>query len=413
MLTRKSPVFLAIAAGLLAGGLLLTAYPAAVLGAGLLILYSVNALAIARPDVRAEIELSTKRVSEDQQLTARLTVENAGRSPLVVDHELSLDPSFERDDASVRGVRVIPAGDEVAWETEIRPRLLGAYAVGPLRIRLSDPSGLRLLEEQLAQPSTVLVEPRLEDLKGAPLQIGEKVNFFGTHEASQPGDGFEFYTLRQWQHGDSMRSINWRASARSEGLIVNQRQRETFISVAIILDATARSHDGLLLRSPFAACARAAASLAAHLIENRDRVQFHILTDRLQTVHPQTPERQRRTILEEISTTRPTGRARLDHVVKELLPRLSPGQPVVLASSFETDPTVIAAVKDLAARDHQVIALSAPSVWPSQWAEHPAVQVRQAHRALVRDRVRGAGGLFVELEGGRPLPSAFLEAVMG
>ncbi|GHT48483.1 hypothetical protein FACS1894102_1640 [Spirochaetia bacterium] len=76
---------------------------------------------------------------------------------------------------------------------------------------------------------------RQESLNAILQQSGEK-------NLRKRGTGMEFEDLREWQTGDSSRSIDWRATARRKKLIVRQYQEEQDQNVLIILDSGFRLH---------------------------------------------------------------------------------------------------------------------------------------------------------------------------
>lgn len=411
MLTRKAALVLSASVILAAGSLVMHSYAAALAAVALWVLFAVNAFSVLPPKIEVSIEPATTEMVEDQRVEVDIHVENGSSRHLFLEQRLSSPETFEL--AGTEDALVVLEGQEARdWSIVFRPRLLGGYEVGPLDLRVRDPSSFRAREHEVGQTRRVLVLPRREDLKTAPVELGETIRFFGAHEASHPGDGFEFYTLRPWEQGDTIRMVNWRATARSDELIVNQRARESFVSVAVLLDATAPTFEGRLVNAPFACCARAVATLVDHLIANRDEVSFHLVAERVETIHPQAAERQLRSILRTTAMTKPAGRQRWDDVIDDVLPTLKPGQPVVLASPFETDPTVIPAIRQLAAREHQLLALSAPTDLPSTKAMEDEGQLRARHRSVVKQEIRRAGGRFVEVGKDRTLQEAFLEAVM-
>ena len=94
--------------------------------------------------------------------------------------------------------------------------------------------------------------------------------YTGNEVARQKGDGMEFADLRLFAPGDRVRSINWRASARRDELVVNERHPERNADVILFLDTFADARSGG--RSTLDLAVRATATLAARYLERRDRV---------------------------------------------------------------------------------------------------------------------------------------------
>src|SRR4029078_2988853 len=94
--------------------------------------------------------------------------------------------------------------------------------------------------------------------------------FVGNQVSRSRGDGIEFADLREWEPGDRVRSINWRASARRGDLWVNQQHPERNTDVVLFLDTCTDVRSGG--RGTFDATVRAATSLAHRYLQRKDRV---------------------------------------------------------------------------------------------------------------------------------------------
>ena len=88
-------------------------------------------------------------------------------------------------------------------------------------------------------------------------------------------DPFEFAGIREYRPTDPMRQINWKASARSESLMVNQYDSTTNIQLTVVLDVEDSGilkYDVLVEES-----IRITASLAARMI--RGRMELRIVSN--------------------------------------------------------------------------------------------------------------------------------------
>ena len=94
--------------------------------------------------------------------------------------------------------------------------------------------------------------------------------FTGSEVARVKGDGIEYADLREYVPGDRLRSINWRASARRDGFVVNEQHPERNTDVVLFVDSFADVRHGG--RSTLDDAVRATGTLAARYLERRDRV---------------------------------------------------------------------------------------------------------------------------------------------
>ena len=74
----------------------------------------------------------------------------------------------------------------------------------------------------------------------APLLTGTAAGCFGPRAAkNRPGPGLEYLDTRQYQHGDDMRMIDWRQSARSKALLIRRYRDEAAADWFLCVDCSA------------------------------------------------------------------------------------------------------------------------------------------------------------------------------
>jgi hypothetical protein len=74
--------------------------------------------------------------------------------------------------------------------------------------------------------------------------------------------GTEFHSLREYQRGDDIRRINWKASARSTSLIVRETALEGIRRCTVVLDMAASEYSGASFEQAVIAAASITASSA-------------------------------------------------------------------------------------------------------------------------------------------------------
>jgi len=111
----------------------------------------------------------------------------------------------------------------------------GIVELGPLRAEVRDPLGIARLSQEIVGVEEVTVAPRAHLLEIP--QLGQ--GLLGTHlleRARRLGPG-DFHGLREYVDGDEPRSIHWKASARSEQLLVKEHTVEGLRRCTVVLDA--------------------------------------------------------------------------------------------------------------------------------------------------------------------------------
>ncbi len=117
---------------------------------------------------------------------------------------------------------------------QARARRLGRYAWPNPEMRISGPLSLAWWPKRLAADCTVTVIP---DIVGSPATAaGERAG--GEQRAHlSGGGGSEFLQLRDYRHGDPLRIIDWKASARRRNLISRELCEERHLEIMIAVDA--------------------------------------------------------------------------------------------------------------------------------------------------------------------------------
>ena len=108
----------------------------------------------------------------------------------------------------------------------------------------------------------------------------------GMHKSPYHGFSVEFAEHRQYQPGDELRRIDWKAYARRDRFYTKQFEEETNLRAHIILDASnsmSYTSNGVT-KFEYSACI--AASLAWLLIHQKDAVSFTIFDEKIEHYLP-------------------------------------------------------------------------------------------------------------------------------
>ncbi len=142
---------------------------------------------------------------------------------------------------AIRGQTTIahlPAGGQTIGSYRVILHRRGRYRFGPLRVSTRFPLGLVLGQMTLPDYGELIVSPRLGHLLPAwgNLLEAEQLGDERRHPQRGISEG-DYYGLRPWQSGDSLRWIHWRTTAKLARPIVRQYERRRSRDVAIVLDA--------------------------------------------------------------------------------------------------------------------------------------------------------------------------------
>lgn len=132
-----------------------------------------------------------------------------------------LPEQLQRRDFSLRGS--IPAYQAGTLLYDIQPFSRGEYVFGRMICYVSSPLGLLQRRIVVAGTQTVKVYPayrqlaRKESLNGLPGRHSQP----GERKLRKLGHSLEFEKIKEYVPGDDVRTINWKATARTAGLMVN------------------------------------------------------------------------------------------------------------------------------------------------------------------------------------------------
>ncbi|RNL81034.1 DUF58 domain-containing protein [Nocardioides marmorisolisilvae] len=168
----------------------------------------------------------------------------------------------------------LPARERTRLVTPLDPVRRGELATDRVTVRMTGPLGLAARQASALVPGDVRVTPAFPSRRHLPSRLARLRELDGRAAVRVRGQGTEFDSLREYVRGDDVRSIDWRASARSRNVVVRTWQPERDRRVVIVLD-TSRTSAGRIGDVPRLDSAMDAALLLAALAARAgDRVDF-------------------------------------------------------------------------------------------------------------------------------------------
>jgi uncharacterized protein (DUF58 family) len=266
-LTTRGRAFLAAGVTTLVCAFLLGQDPLLRVGALLVLLPLTTAFFVGRSRFRLGLvrSLSPAQVTAGQQTTVQLDLSNDGRMPTglllleeQVPYVLGSRPRFVVD-------RMGPS-----WKRSVtyplRSDVRGKFPVGPMRVRLSDPFGLVVVDRTFQSTSTLVVTPRVVALP--PVAVSGAWTGAGDNRPRAFASGSaEDVTVREYRRGDDLRRVHWRSSAHAGELMVRREEQPWQSRATIFLDNRTFAHRGLGAASSLEHAVSLTASIAVHLVQ--------------------------------------------------------------------------------------------------------------------------------------------------
>jgi uncharacterized protein (DUF58 family) len=228
-----------------------------VVGVGMAIAVLVAVISVQRrlPPLNVKRIVSPSLVSVGEPARVDIQLANLGRqsSPYLQLWE----PVGNNGGAPMQLAKLAPSqAASAAYRVPTARR--GLIRTGPLRALRRDVLGLMQQTTTLAGTEEVLIVPHTVGLPfpsiGSSGRLGQHLRM-----KSWGQTGSEFHSLREYQRGDDIRRINWKASARAPALIVRETALEGIRRCTVVLDTTAAEYVG----GSFEQAVIAAASITA------------------------------------------------------------------------------------------------------------------------------------------------------
>ncbi|GGK64790.1 DUF58 domain-containing protein [Ornithinimicrobium pekingense] len=168
----------------------------------------------------------------------------------------------------------LPPGERRRVSTALVPVRRGDRPASGVTVRLHGPLGLAGRQRTTHVPGHVRSLPPFRSRRHLPSRLARLRQLDGRSAVRTRGQGTEFDSLRDYVEGDDVRSIDWRATARRQHVVVRTWQPERDRRVVLVLD-TSRTSAARVRDEPRLDAAMDAALLLAALASRAgDRVDL-------------------------------------------------------------------------------------------------------------------------------------------
>jgi uncharacterized protein (DUF58 family) len=243
-ITTRGRAFIAAGLTIVVVGLGLGQASLLSLGGLLVLLPLLSALAAsrARYRVRCVRQVTPSRVPAGQATTVTIGLHNVTRLPTglllaedTIPYSLGPRPRFVLD-------RIEPGGSR-RITYQLRSDHRGKFVIGPLHVRVADAFGLVRLGRSLALPGTLVVTPSITVLPWTAI-AGTWLREGGSRASTAAAAGEDDVVPRAYRHGDGLRRVHWRSTARYGELMVRREEQRWRNRAVLFLDSRAHAHGG-------------------------------------------------------------------------------------------------------------------------------------------------------------------------
>jgi len=315
-------------------------------------------------------------------------------------------PGLEVVSGSPEKVFSLRPGEEGVLKYRVRVKR-GIHRFEKILVSYRDPFGFFSSEREVDNFTEVIGVPMLYEVKTPYSTKGTKITI-GPLPSPLVGEGLEFHAIREYQPGDPLKIINWKATARTGRIMVNEFESERKVDVVFIVDASKRNE------AVFDYLIRAAASLMLNALN--DGTSFGLLlAEKIPLwIRVDYGKRHFFKCIDFLSTARPDENNiiayQVEHLIKTALP---PRAQVLYFSALLTEESW-EALKILSRYGYRVVVISPNpySVYEAKSEEEKvALKLLAIRRKAVLESLSGYG-IIIDWDIKKPLKVAIAE-VMG
>lgn len=361
---------------LVVGGVLATLPPAVALGVFVLLAGGLAKAwadrSLERVELRRLLPESRAFPGEQLRLTYRLTnqkliplprIEVRDEIPtLLTPEELDLPPAFSPDANHYTHRTHLGWYERASWSLDLPCPERGYYRLGPARLRSGDGFGIFTEQREETEIDSIVVYPRTVSMEDLGLPAARP---FGDMRGRERifEDPLRFAGVRDYEPGDSLRRIDWKATARRGELQSRVYEPSTthHIIVALNVDTLEHSWQGFIPELLEAGIV-VTASVAKWAHEDRQAVGLIANgslpnSDRPIVISPGRSPDQLPRLLEALGGIRPMTVEPLADLIEHESHRLPLGSTLAVVAALVTEP-LAAALRRLHDRGQRVSVLS-------------------------------------------------------
>lgn len=132
------------------------------------------------------------------------------------------------------------------FKYQLRPTERGEYFFGNLNVYVSSPLRMvskryRFNKDQMVPTYPSYIQLRKYDL----IAFSNNLFQYGVKKIRRIGHTMEFEQIKEYVHGDDIRTLNWKATAKKNSLMINQFQDEKSQNIYMVIDT------GRVMKMPF------------------------------------------------------------------------------------------------------------------------------------------------------------------
>ena len=225
--------------------------------------------------IQCKLHFELPNAEEDQKTIAKLLVTNRWPIPvfgLTVEGQF-LQDIYQDDDKVAIGLQRIPGWSESEFTWEFKPPRRGILPQTSPDIATGFPFGIYQSRKSFNVDRPVIVWPKCESLDSVRGVDGANFNIEGAM-SDRPGYDGDVIGARPYRRGDLLRHVNWAKTAKTNKLVVLERQTAAQKTIRIVVDLNPKNHLGAGSQSTYEWAIRIAATIGKHLHQHQSQIRL-------------------------------------------------------------------------------------------------------------------------------------------
>jgi uncharacterized protein (DUF58 family) len=220
---------------------------------------------------------------EEDQIDIAVVVKNKGwrgRYMIeVIDSIPAAEPALQKPMSFIARLK---GGETLKFTIPFQCYKRGEYAIGPMVLRSAYPLGISAIESVIPEEQPkLIVYPKIFEISHLPFLSVTNMPSSSAEAVAKAGGSEEFFGTREYHHGDSIKYIHWRSTAKYSKLIVKEFEMRCTSEITFILDLHRESSVGTGRESTLEYSVKIAASMAKYVLEHGNTVQLIGFGERL------------------------------------------------------------------------------------------------------------------------------------
>jgi uncharacterized protein (DUF58 family) len=253
-------------------------------------------------------------------VTVNLTVQNTARETVCISLHEAVQAGMRVTNGDLSCQVALPPGESAGLKYTCTAAR-GAYSWEDVPTVVSDPLGLVEAEMWLPARATVQIRLQIKRFKAILFRPQSTLHSPGSIPARRGGSGTDFFGVREYHSGDSLRWLDWRLTARHpHKYFTKEFEQEEIAEIGLILDARQRTELRIGEESLFESSVGATVSLAEMFLHQGHRVSLLVFGGTISHVFPGYGKRQLYRIISCLSKVKVGNGSSLDFISVRMFP---------------------------------------------------------------------------------------------